>query len=401
MAKKLNSILGVDIGSQTIKVAEVRLQGGDAVVTAIGLAPTPEGAVDHIGLHDYDAVGGVLKQLCASIGVTSPDAIVSVAGQGSVLVRTLEVPNMTDGELKQHMEWEITRNIPFAESTIVSDYKSFPPDVAGSANMDVVMAIATQSSVDGIVGMLKKAGKKPAAIDVEPLGIARSLATSYRNDLVNKHVCVVDIGYKTTSINIYRNGKLLMPRQVPVGGEMFTRALADNLGMTFGDAEQAKLTQAEIPLNAGGGVAANPFEPEPTQAFTPYNPFADPQDAPIAPVISEPVVAVPVPSFVPDDSARMYQAMANVLDEFVAEIRRSIEYFRSKGGDVDHVLLAGGGAKLKGLQPFLQSALGLPVDLFDPLRNVSLNAKKSDEAFAHHNAQDFAVAVGNGLHIIF
>jgi len=44
-------------------------------------------------------------------------------------------------------------------------------------------------------------------------------------------------GHKTTSINIYRNGKLLMPRQIPIGGEMFTRAIADGLGISMAEAE--------------------------------------------------------------------------------------------------------------------------------------------------------------------
>lgn len=237
MAKKLNSVLGVDIGSQKIKIAEVKLQGREPTITALGIADTPEGAVDHTGVYNSDAVGDVLKMLVGQSGASVNQVVVSIAGQASVLVRTLEVPKMNPTELKEHMNWEITRNIPFAESTVVSDFKAFEPESPDAQNLDVVMAISPQSAVDTIVASIKRAGKNTAAIDVEPLSIARSLQASYAQDLSGLTVCTVDIGNKTTSINIFRDGKLLMPRTVPLGGEMITRALADNLGISVEEAE--------------------------------------------------------------------------------------------------------------------------------------------------------------------
>lgn len=406
MAKKLSSVLGVDIGSQTIKVAEVKLQGGRPTVTALGMAQTPEGAVDHIGIHDPESVGSVLKQLCSSTGATVGDVVVSIAGQGSVLVRTLEVPSMNDSELKQHMDWEITRNIPFAESTVVSDYKAFPPEAGNAQNMDVVMAIAPQSAVDGLINLVKKTGRKPAAIDVEPLGIARTLVTSYANDFPGKSVCVVDIGHKTTAINVYKDGKLMMPRQVPIGGEMMTRAIADGLGVSFEEAERLKSDVVEIPSSpAATGQTFNPFDTgAATQAFTPYNPFAEPEDTPPAVPEEEaaqaPAPAVPEPAAPSSDSTRAYGAMAAVMDEFVAEVRRSIDYFRSKGGDVDQLMICGGGSKMKGLSTFLENVVGLPCQSMDPLRGVNMAAKKLDN-YRDEDRPDFAVAVGNGLHVCF
>jgi type IV pilus assembly protein PilM len=410
MAKKLNSVLGVDIGSQTIKVAEVKLVGGKPTVTALGMAQTPTGAVDHIGIHDPDSVSAVLKQLCASTGASVGDVVVSVAGQGSVLVRTLEVPAMNESELKQHMDWEITRNIPFAESTVVSDYKAFPPDAGNTQNMDVVMAISPQSAIDSLVGLVKKSGRKPAAIDVEPLGIARALNNAYHDDYLGKSVCVVDIGHKTTSINVYRDGKLLMPRQVPIGGEMMTRAVADGMGVSFEEAERLKEEVAEIPKNTAGAGGFNPFDSgtsAATQAFTPYNPFAEPEEATAAtePVEAEPeseaapvVEAAPVP--VAGEPDKVYGAMAAVLEEFIAEVRRSVDYHRSKGGEVDVLLVCGGGSKLKGLTEFLESSIGLPCRTMDPLKGVNVSAKKLDN-YRDEDRLDFAVAVGNGLHICF
>ncbi|MGE0002398.1 MAG: type IV pilus assembly protein PilM [Fimbriimonadaceae bacterium] len=399
MAKKLSSAIGVDIGSQAIKVAEVRLQGSTPAVTALGSVPTPPGAVDHVGVHDPDAVGAALKGLIGSAGAGSADVVVSIAGQGAVLVRTLEVPNMSESELKQHMDWEITRNIPFAESTVVSDFKAFSATADNPQNMDVVMAIAPQSAVDTLVQTIKKAGKKPAAIDVEPLGIARLLATTGGSAYDGKSVCVVHVGHTSTAINIYKDGKLLMPRTVPVGGEMTTRAISESLGVTLEEAEATKRTEANIP--AGAASLAPAFEDAAGEAFAPYNPFADPDEVvaaqPEAPAAPEPEPAAPEPA--ENDGGRVFQAIAPVVDEFVAEVRRSIDYFRSKGGDVDVIVVTGGGAKLKGLARLLQDALGLPTSVLDPLKG--LQSGGSVTPGSPEDNTEYTVAIGNALHIAF
>ncbi len=403
MAKKYSSIVGVDIGSQTIKVAEVKLAGKQATVTAMGMAMTPEGAVDHVGVHDPVSVGAVLKQVCQQCGANVADAVVSLSGQGAVVVRTLEVPVMSESELKQHMEWEITRNIPFAESDVVSDFAAFPAN--GAQNMDVVMAIATQTTVNTVRDILKRAGKKPAFLDVQPLGLARSLVQSYPTEYGGKRVCLVDVGHKSSSINIYSDGKLVMPRQVPIGGEMFTRAVADAMSVPFAEAEGLKHAKAKIPDAAAQAPAANPFGDSgfATQQFQPYNPFAESEEAgasspPAAPEPQAPVPA-PVDTGLDAEETRIWNAMAPVADEFVSEVRRSIDYFRSKGGDVDVVLLCGGGSLLKGLPHFIQSVVGVPTSLFDPTKGLPVTAKNAEDL--NEEKQEFAVAIGNGLHIAF
>lgn len=475
MAKKVSSVLGVDIGSQKIKVCELKTQGREPVVTALGIIDTPEGAVDHTGIYNEEAVGVALKQLLSQSGASTSNVVVTVAGQASVLVRTLEVPKMSTDELKDHMGWEINRNIPFAESTVVSDFKPLGGDDPNGPNMDVVMAIAPQSAIDRLIALLKKAGRSPFAIDVEPLSLARTIASGY-SELADKTICLVEMGAKTASINIYHGTKLLMPRQVPIGGELFTQSLADGLGIALDEAEQLKQSSLEIPEGAAqASIANDPFAGGATQQFGAFNPFADDAAAGYAPsnpfATDEPVNPFAQPddmapaaggtpnpfedvlpsgypgeeiapaaepataddAFAPQDpyastdpyaapdpyasqdpyatsdvtpvvaedseAMRNYQLIAPILEEFVAEIRRSIDYFRGRGGEVDQILLAGGAVKIRGLSEYLSAVLGVPCDLYDPLRRLNVSAKKVTSDFIDQHRADFAIAVGNGLHI--
>jgi len=399
MAKKLSSVLGVDIGSRTIKVCEVKNQGKQAAVTALSIVETPEGAVDHSGIYNSDAVGQALKAAIGAAGSSAAHMVISIAGQNSVLVRTLEVPKMNPQELKDHMAWEINRNIPFAESTVVSDFKPLGGDDPASPNMDVVMAIAPQSAIDTILAVAKRSGKQIAAIDVQPLALARTLDASYADELGAKTVCIVDLGASSCSISIFHGNRLLMPRQIPLGGDMFTKQIADAMTMPLTDAEVAKRNQLSIPENAADlrSNIVNPFDVPgvPTQEFQPYNPFAD--DAGAAPAPAEEVSAAPVPA----GSDPMFDAIAPLLDEFVSEIRRSVDYFRSRGGNIDQILLAGGGTKIRGLREFVGQSLGVPCDSYDPFRRLNVNAKKAGQEFVDEHRQEFAVAIGNGLHILF
>lgn len=396
MAKRYSSVVGIDVGSHTIKVAEIRSQGGRPAITALGIIPTPMNTVDQTGILDPENVGAAVRQACAECGAGIAESVLSLAGQQSILVRTLEVPRMNEAELRQHMDWEVQRNIPFSESDVEQDFKAYPASDAASQNLDVVMAISPRSAIENAVGVIKKAGKKPVALDVEPLAIARVLSTAYAGDINGQSICVVEIGHRTTAINIYKDGQLMMPRQVPMGGEMFTREISERLGVSMDEAERLKIEQGEIP-SGPAAPAYNPFDVGATMAA--YNPFAE-DATPAAPEPTEEVAPVPAAS-TGDEGMRVYQAMAPALDELVAEIRRSVDYYRGKGGDVNRLFLTGGGSKLRGLAPFLGTALGLSVEMLETMRGINVQAKTMDSNMVDSMQADFSVAVGNALHIFF
>jgi type IV pilus assembly protein PilM len=449
MASKLSSVLGIDIGSHSIKVCEVKASGGSATVTAVGVTPTPEGAVDYSGVYNSEAVGTALKQIMAQVGVSSSAAVVTIAGQHSVLVRVVEVPRMDpDKELKSHMEWEINKNIPFAETNIMSDYKVLPNSDPNSANMDVVMAMAPMSAIETLMDCIKRSGKKAVAIDVEPLSIARSVAISYPEYASENGVVMVDIGHSTTSINVYERNNLVLPRPVPGGGEMVTRAIADAMQTGVSDAEAFKCNSFAVPDTAtsGGGGSFDPFSVGgATQAFDAgfgqtyqaggpdihattamdaqpdldpvtglpvsapdaaaeitggytNDPFASSADA-SAPQPTMAMPAAPVVQHAASD--QVFSAVQGILDDLVAELRRSIDYYNGRGGTVSRIVLCGGGSKLKGLSGYVQRSLDINCEVYDPLKNLGFSSKKVGMDYVNEYREQLAVAVGNGLHILF
>jgi len=429
MAKQPSVAVGVDIGTRFIKVAEVRA-GKPPVLTNVGIAPTPEGAVDAGGILDKNAVATTLKRLLSDTGISTKQAVFSLAGQNAVVVRILEVPRMNPVELRSHMDWEIQRNIPFADTRVQSAYEIIhrPGEDPQDPNMEVVLAVAQQDAVDGLVDIADKTGLEPYAIDVEPLALGRSLVLS-QPDMQHGAVVVINLGASATSIDIYDRGLLSFPRILPTGGDMMTRAVAERLMLPEAEAEQLKVQLAEVlmdqvPIGTPFGVPGGFYTPtlsSDVPTTPPGMPFAGGTSAPIPGLSAAPEgeegtpepppspFAAPepeLPAAQPSADARktqVFHAIYPLLEELVSEIRRSVEYFRSRHPDVEikQILLCGGGAVIPNLDQFIATPISIPTTIANPLRGIQLNVKRHGPEYVATHAHLLAVAIGMGMHPCF
>jgi type IV pilus assembly protein PilM len=248
------------------------------------------------------------------------------------------------------------------------------------------MAVSPQSAIDTIVELLKAAHLRPAAIDVEPLAIGRILKTCHPSDLGSRKTCVVNIGDSSSSINMYRDSVLAFPRSIPSGGKNLTNAISTQMSLTAEDAEARKKADGNVPTSGG----------QTTQAFAAYNPFDTSGEA----AAEGEAATAPAPAAAPAGD-NMFGAMEPQLVDFVAEIRRSIDYYRSRGGDVETIGLTGGGSQLKGLPAYIEASLGIPVQVLNPFANLEIGVQPGAETYLQDDASEFSVAVGMGLHIAF
>lgn len=423
MARSGGPTVGLDIGSRTIKVAEVVSNRGGVSVRALGTSPTPEGAMENNVIVDPKLLGEAVKKLLKECGVSTKASVSSVSGQGALVVRVIEVPKMSDAELAETMKWEVERHVPFAANEVIMDFQRIertdtPPD---AQNMEVLLAVAQQDMIDRHVEMLFAAGLSPVAIDVEPLAAARCLIGLSPDPYGKRTVVIVNVGASNTDIGIYRDGILSFPRTLPLAGDAMSKAIAAQMGVSLEDAEALKSKYGEVLQNqmaqpqqpaseegfldfsmgeAGETGEAEPAEPQTTPFdFSGGTEFgAEPADTPEAPVASvAPSVPAPVPAVDPT-KAQVFAAIAPTLTELLTELKRSLEYYRGRSvdGQIDEVLLCGGTAKLKGLDTFLSDELGIPTRVADPFQYVKLASRNLSSEYLADVAPSFAVAVGLG-----
>jgi len=406
MARSGGPTVGLDIGARMIKVAEVVPSRGGVSVRAVGMAPTPQEAIENNIIVDPKLLGDAVKRLLREAGISSRTSVSSVSGQGALVVRVIEVPKMADGELAEAMKWEVERHVPFAANEVIMDFQRIErPDADPDAqNMEVLLAVAQQDMIDRHVEMLFAAGLKPVAIDVEPLAAARSLIELGPDPYGTKTTVIVNIGASNTDIGIYRDGILAFPRTLPLAGDALTRAIAMQLGISEEDAEQQKISY--------GDALASAAPPPVAPAGEGFLDFSAPAPAPRGPFdygedegegMEAPAPAPPQASLAPTGSgdpvvAQIGAAMAGTLGELLTELRRSLEYYRSRSmdGRIDEIQLCGGSANLRNLDQLLTSDLGVPTRVANPFAGVTVASKNFSSDYIGQVAPAFAVAVGLG-----
>ncbi|MBV9852306.1 MAG: type IV pilus assembly protein PilM [Armatimonadetes bacterium] len=471
--------VGLDIGSQQIKAVELRPgKGGRLTVSAVGVAPTPAGVMQNNIITDPQLMGQAVKQLLRECGIREKRTVGSVAGQSAVVVRIIEVPKMTDAELKETMRWEVERHVPFAPSETVIDYQplvSADPMADSNPNMEVLLAVAQQDVISNYVDTLFAAGLDPLAIDIEPLAVSRATLDLVDGRPVTRPTAppppppspdggefagmpmdtgphdtaaIVNIGATNTDISIYQDGQLMFPRSLPLAGDSLTRAIADSLGLPPEQAERLKRDHASVQLDRmavytgtyygdepnfespqfgddlsfGGAPSsrlrpfgegeANPFEMNPEGPQFDDLDRTQPMSSRTLDLAKPPPPAEKLPFTPTDDTGfttpdagpavddeqrnQIFEAIAPVLGELATELRRSLDYYRSRaqGRSVDRVLLTGGSASLGNLASFLQRELQVPVLVADPLAGLDVAAKHYDAQYLQVIAPVFAIALG-------
>ena len=418
------TVLGLDIGTNLIKMVEMRSSRGSLQLLNLGIRPTPPEVIVNGVIADPSALGTAIRGLLQAQGIRTREVVASVAGQSSLVVRPIEVPKMSRPELADTMRWEVERHIPFAASEVIMDYQplveaeELPED---RQNMEVLLAVAQEDMINAYLETFRVAGLAPRALDIEGLAATRSLVDINAHEgLYDQTIALVNIGATTTDISIIRGGLLSFNRPVPMAGDSLTNAIAENLGRDVAEAERLKKEVGMVmPEERPAAAVAPPAEPEvemprpaqapePSEARAPSEPVfdlsAELEEAPARPApalvpeqifdLSQPPAGgqeveaagapppqaagepKPAPSIQLSTQAmarKVYEAMLPALSELVTEIRRSLEYYRSRYPDsnVDRIMLFGGTAKLENLGPFIANEIGIRVDLADPLKPLA------------------------------
>jgi type IV pilus assembly protein PilM len=312
MARISEDVVGLDIGAGELKVALVR----DDQAIRIGHARLPEGIIIDGLLANPDALTRELKRIWRKLGLKSKQVNFGLANR-HVQFRLQALPRSTNPD---DLHLAITTNsetwfAPMRLDKINIDYAEQQAAEAGRTDLEICAADKTM--VQSFARALRKAGLQPVACQYGPLSEARAL--SFQRDRVQAQV-LVNIGAEKTSFAATNGIDVLFSRLIDIGGNDFTRAVAERLHMPFEGAERLK---RDYGLNLPGEVD---------------------EDLPLVGLAQQALLA-------PTD--RLVQALA--------DMRSYYERQPSVGRPVSDLVLVGGGAHLSGLAEQISLYLGLPL----------------------------------------
>ncbi len=246
------SVIGLDIGSHTIKAVELSGSRGALRLERVAIEPTPENSFVNGVIIDAEALGQAVANLIRNGGFRTRKVVSSLGGQTDLVVRVTEVPRMSGKQLREAMKWDVERHIPFPATNIVMDFA--PIEVEGedpeSPNMEILLAVAKEEYVFNHLKVLDAAGLEPQAIDIEQLAGPRAVLEGKPEPPKERCVAVVNIGAELTDISIVQDGVLRFPRQIPLAGENLTTAIGQSFVVDAKEAEELKRQYATVSLEA-------------------------------------------------------------------------------------------------------------------------------------------------------
>lgn len=339
------SMVGVDIGSSSVKAVELQGRGKDLQLLSLGFEALESDSVVDGQIIELNAVSNAISNIFNEHKIKTTQVAAGVNGH-SVIVKNIVLPQMSDGELQESFAWHAEEHIPFDISDVNLDYHVM--DRSGDA-IHVLMAACKRDKVANLKQTIQLAGKQPTIIDVDAFALQNCYELNY-DPQPGQVVALLNIGASTTNINILNGVRSVFTRDATFGGNQYTSLLQKELGLTFDQAESVK---RGMPLPEGAEVRD------------------------VGPI------------------------MDTVSDILALEIQKTMDFYRAtvEDGDsaVQKILVSGGGSKLTGLADFLARRFEVSVEMFDPFRKIKVDARGFDPDYMREIVPEMAIAVGLAL----
>lgn len=345
------SFLAVDFGAGTLKLAEFEVNevGGLKLVQygtkSLGLEGAQESTREQ-------TVQRALQELVAERGVKARNANVCAPGF-HVFSKFVKLPPVDTGKVGQIIEYEARQNVPFPLEEVAWDYQIVGTSATGE--LEVLLVAIKTDVVDGLFRVGDGGGLKLQLVDVSPAALCNSFRYNYGDLEAEGCSMLLDIGAKTSNLLFFEKGKFYS-RSINIGANSITQDFANEAKLKFNEAEAAKIEKGFVSL--GGAYE----EPE------------DPQAAAISKIARQ------------------------VMTRLHIQVNQTIQFYRGQqGGTVPQRLFLSGGASVMAYTAqFFAEKLNIPVDYFNPFRNVQIDPAVNVEDLARV-AHSFGEVVGLGL----
>jgi type IV pilus assembly protein PilM len=294
---------------------------------------------------ELNNVSNVIVNIFNEHQIRTPRVAAGVSGH-SVIVKNIVLPQMSQEELQESFSWHAEEHIPFDIADVNLDYELTSKS---SESLHVLMAACKSDKIANVKQAIQLAGKQPVIIDVDAFALQNCYEVNY-DPKAGEVVALLNIGAATMNINILNGSRSVFARDAQVGGSQYTSLLQKELGLSYEQAEGVKRGMA-LPE----GIEARPIQP----------------------------------------------IIETVSDILALEVRKTMDFYRATAEEgeaaIQKILLAGGGSKLPGLADYLAKRFEIPVEVFNPFRQIEVDDKKFDPDYMREIVPEMAVAVGLAL----
>jgi type IV pilus assembly protein PilM len=343
--RRMKNLVGLDIGSSSVKAIELKRVGKGYRVSAIGVESVPPDSIVDGAIIDGGAVADAVRRLFATKKFKAKDVVASLSGN-SVIVKKITLPSMTEAELSESIYWEAEQYIPFDIQDVNLDYEILDGGGDAGGSMDVLLVAAKKDKIGDYTNVIAQAGKTPVLVDVDVFALQNAFEANYGFE-PSSVVALLNAGASAININILSGSQSVFTRDVSMGGNAFTEAVQKELNLPYESAEQ---------LKKGQDVDGATYE----------------------------------------DARAVLRAMT---DNVLLEVEKTFDFFKATASNdrIDRIMLCGGASRVEGFAESLRERFNTEVEQFDPFRQVALDPKKVGIDNPDDYAPVAAVAMGLAL----
>ena len=342
MASTGRGIWAIDIGNNSLKA--LHLHSGGAKLEVVGFDHIEHGKIlsGASGISEKEKgelIAASLHRFVEQNQVGNDEVMISVAGQMS-FARFIKLPPVEPKKIPEIVKFEAVQQIPFDINEVEWDYQIMPkPD---SPDVEVGIFAIKNEIISGVLEYFARENLKVVGVQMAPMALY-NFANYERGEGPDDKsaIIVLDMGAENTDLVISTRTNVWQ-RSIPLGGNAFTRAVAEAFKLDFDKAEKLKRT-------------------------APMSKYA----------------------------RQIFQSMKPVFSDLAAEIQRSLGFYSTSNREVkfQKVIALGGGMKMQGLTKFLQQTIQLPIVRPDSFDQLGLGKDISAAKF-HENVADFGVVYG-------
>jgi type IV pilus assembly protein PilM len=342
--RKKGNLVGLDIGSHSVKVMQLKAHDAGLTLLNFGHAVLPAEFVFEGKVTRPEAIASTVQGLVRHLGIKEKSVAASVSGH-EVISKKVEVPVMTDEDLADRMQSELGHYIPYSISEVDIDYQIVDTSKDRPNYMEVLLVAAKKETVNDHVNLIKLCDLNPVVVDVDYFALSNAFEATH--GFAEKNIALIDIGATKAIMNIICRGFPVFTRGISIGGRQITEKIEDRFESAPQEAESIKL--GEIP-------ARLPIE-------------------------------------------ELEEIFANTVGNWVSECRKAINLFHTNFPEhrIDEIYLSGGSCRIPGLDRVFQEHLGAAVSIFNPLLSLEYDRQVFDPHYLDQVGPQMAISLGLAL----
>jgi type IV pilus assembly protein PilM len=343
------SFLSLDFGAGSLKAAEFE-------PTDAGVIRLRQFGIRNLGFEGSQdvsrerALNKAIPELLAERGFAARNSNACAAGY-HVFSKFVKLPQVDASKVAQIIQYEAQQNVPFPLEEVAWDYQILGTSPAGE--FEVLLVAIKNDVVESLFRTAESGGLKVQLVDVS----LASLANAFRYSYGDQEGCsmLLDIGAKTSNLLFFEEGKVYA-RGINIGANSISQDFASEAKMRFAEAEQFKIAEGFVSL---GGAYEEPDNPK---------------------------------------QAQISKIARQVMTRLHIQVNQTIQFYRGQqgGGAPQRLFLAGGASIMPYTDQFFKEKLNLPVEYFNPFRNIEIDPSINLEELASV-AHSFGEVVGLGL----